>query len=547
MHPRRARYGLVLLAAIWAGVAAAPPAALPGDHLRDLQTAAISQGYAAWGHWGIDPQRYAGWTWHSNRLVPVYTFGIEVRSVAGDRSVYRDAQRIKDLYGQLPSGTLNPAAEYFDQTDIYRLQQQAVAQGKKHIVLMVFDGMDWQTAWAAAVYRTQRVPYRQGPGTGLRFQDYRGVQTDFGCCVTSPWGLDGVLDVDAQIVQPAGNVVRGGYDPDKGGQFPWDVPASPAYVIGQDPERQHAVTDSASSATSLYSGIKTYNAAINVDARGRQVVPIARQLQAQGWSVGVVTNVPISHATPAAAYANNVSRDDYQDLTRDLLGLPSVSHPRQPLPGVDVLLGAGWGETWQRDPKQGTNFIPGNRYLAQVDLEAASKGRGTQYPPYLVVQRTAGRPGATVLREAAARAIARGERLLGLFGVHGGHLPYQTADGGYDPAPGVRPAEVYSPADIAENPTLADLTEAALEVLAARKNPFWLMIEAGDVDWANHDDNLDNAIGAVLSGDEAFARLVQWIERRDAWNDTVVIVTSDHGHYLVIHHPEALIPPLAAP
>ncbi len=74
------------------------------------------------------------------------------------------------------------------------------------------------------------------------------------------------------------------------------------------------------------------------------MLSIGRQLQEQGYAVGVVTSVPISHATPAAAYASNVHRDDYQDLTRDLIGVPSVYHPGG-LSGVDVLLGGGWGET----------------------------------------------------------------------------------------------------------------------------------------------------------------------------------------------------------
>ena len=66
------------------------------------------------------------------------------------------------------------------------------------------------------------------------------------------------------------------------------------------------------------------------------------------------------------------------------------------------------------------------------------------------------------------------------------------------------------------------------------------MIEAGDVDWANHQNNIDNSIGAVLSGEEAFARLVSWIESHGGWKETCVIVTADHGHYLVLDKPELL-------
>jgi len=32
---------------------------------------------------------------------------------------------------------------------------------------------------------------------------------------------------------------------------------------------------------------------------------------------------------------------------------------------------------------------------------------------------------------------------------------------------------------------------------------------------------------------------VKWIERHDAWKDSVVIVTADHGHLFVLDDPEA--------
>ncbi len=57
------------------------------------------------------------------------------------------------------------------------------------------------------------------------------------------------------------------------------------------------------------------------------------------------------------------------------------------------------------------------------------------------------------------------------------------------------------------------------------------------MDFALHDNNLDNAIGAVLSGEEAVRVLFDWIERHHAWEDSLVIVTADHGHYLVLDNP----------
>jgi alkaline phosphatase len=77
-------------------------------------------------------------------------------------------------------------------------------------------------------------------------------------------------------------------------------------------------------------------------------------------------------------------------------------------------------------------------------------------------------------------------------------------------------------------------------VLAARKAPFALFVEAGDVDWGLHDNNLDNAVGAIFSGEEAVRAIIAWVEANSSWDESVLIVTSDHGHYLVIDDDAAL-------
>ncbi len=530
--------GCVLVVASLVALGAIPRASAE-DLVKDLQNRAITDGAASWGHWGPDPGKYTGWTNHSNRLIPVYTFGIDLESVKGPRSAYRDAERLEQLYGRLPDETMNPQAEYFDQTDIARLQRDALAAGKKYVVLIVFDGMDWQTTQAAAIFNSGKVGYTAGRGTGLHFQDYRGAPTDFGFFVSSPASGELAVDVDAQTAISKGTEMHGGYNPAHGGPNPWTPGDDPAYLIGKSRACPHAVTDSAASATSLCAGIKTYNDSINVDSQGRQVAPVAHEFQAKGFSIGVVTSVPISHATPACAYANNVSRDDFQDLTRDLVGLPSIAHRSQPLPGVDVLIGAGWGEDVNDDRKQGNNFVPGNKYFAAADLAAIDVQHGGKY---VVTQREHGKSGQESLAAAAASAATQGKRLFGFFGAKTGHLPFATADGQYDPVIGVRRlAEVYSPQDRNENPTLADMARAALHVLSRNQKGFWLMIEAGDVDWANHDDNLDNSIGAVLNGDRAFRAVADWVDEHQCWDETAVILTADHGHYLHLVDPLAIL------
>ncbi|MGV3483036.1 MAG: alkaline phosphatase, partial [Planctomycetaceae bacterium] len=508
------------------------------DRMKQMQHDAITSQHADWGHWGDVPQRYSTWLSHSNRLIPIYTFGITLDKLREEGSVYSDEARLKQLYGEVPAGSVVPNAPYFDQTDVYRLQQQAVAEGKTQVILIVFDGMDWESTYNAALYKNGRVAYTQGRGTGLVFQDYRGTRTDFSAFVTSPRLAKCKFDVNSQTVMGGDRPTTGGYDPTRGGDAPGVRAPQFSYPIGLDRSQPHTVTDSASSATSMTSGIKTYNAAINVDVEGRRVDTIAHQLQRdRGFSIGVVTSVPISHATPAAAYAHNVSRDDYQDITRDLIGLPSVSHKQDPLPGVDVLLGCGWGEAKAKDAKQGDNFVAGREFYDPEDLRRVALENGGKY---VVAQRTAGRKGIDVLTEAKQAAIDGKHRLLGVFGAVDGHLPFATADGGFDPAVDVKGETKYTAEDVQENPILADMAVAALDTLAHDEDGFWLMVEAGDVDWANHANNIDSSIGAVFSGDAAVKAIFDWVEARQAWEKTSVIVTSDHGHYFNLTKPQAI-------
>lgn len=520
------------------------------DWIRDLQVEAKRDGRHDVVRWGPDPTTFVSWDTHTNRLVPVYTFGtarggpgIDLSSYTGANSVYRDADRLTALYGRLPDDSIDPQSDYMDLTDIAALQRAAVKAGRRHVFVVIFDGMDWQTVRAAAIYNSAGVDSGAGRGDSLHFQSYDGAgTTQFSYAVTSPADDRHEGRVETQEVVDTGVGPFGGYDGRSGGATPWSPEADGGYLTGENRNGTvgHAVTDSAASATSFFSGIKTYNGAVNVDVRGRQVTTVAQEMQTAGFAVGMVTTVPISHATPAAAYAHGVSRYDYQDLTRDLLGLPSAAHPDDPLPGVDVLIGCGDGVERKEDRRQGSNFVPGNRYVANGDLREIDVEQGGDY---VVVRRATGVDGASGLAVAASEAARSGKRLLGIYGssFDGGHLPYRTADGDYHPGPSFKlPEEQYTDADLLENPTLAGMTGAALKVLSARGRGFWLMVEAGDVDWAAHDANIDNVIGAVISGDEAVEVITDWVEANSDWNESLLIVTADHGHYLVIVDPEGL-------
>lgn len=513
------------------------------DFLRKMQFEAVDSKSADWIHWGDRADQFSNWTNHSNRLIPVYTFGVSLKKYRGKESVYRSEKKLKEIYGVVPRDTVNRNARYLDQTDIYRLQQDAFAAGKKNIILFVCDGMDWQTTQAASIYKNQKLTFEKGQGNGLAFLDYKAKDASYGYMVTSPYTKESKFDVNSQIVSSVGEPL-GGYTAERGGKTPWTKPADPSYLLGKSGSAGHPYTDSASSATSMTTGKKTYNGSINVGPDGSQLTTIAHQLQQEGFGVGVVSSVPFCHATPGSAYAHNVNRSDYQDISRDLLGLKSAAHKKKALRGLDVVIGGGWGEDRDDDSeKQGTNYSKGNKYLADEDLKEIDADNGGEY---FVVERESGESGAQVLADAALLAATDGKRLFGFFGVKGGHLPFRTADGNFDPTRGINSAARYSKADVEENPTLANMATAALELLESRKKNgmhkgMWLMVEAGDVDWANHNNNIDDAIGAVLSADQAFSEIVEWIEKNSSWEETALILTADHGHMMVLDKPESLI------
>jgi alkaline phosphatase len=543
------------------------------DRLKELQAAYIAcadRKMARAYHFGSQGPGnvFSNHTSHSNRLVPVYVFGQKAKlaSVTGTNSRYRNPEKIKELYGLLPQNTLNSQAVYADQSDLYQVQKEAIARGAKHLFIVWFDGLDWPTTQAAAIVKTGKI-YGEGKGSGLLFQDYdAGGTAQYGFVVTSPTHDQNRPDLDAQTVAIPPQSVGGGYDARIAGPNPWSLgplgQKARGYLKGQLADAHdrravnavgaalHAFTDSSQSAAELVSGIKSYNNGINVTDDGQLITTLFHELQDRGWKVGTVTSVPFDHASPAAVYAQNVHRDDYQDIGRAMLGRPGIIQQarRAPLhPGLDVVVGTGLGiATNARSlAAQGRNGVAGNLYITDADLAAVDIRNGGKY---VVVHTESAVNGGKSLKDAASAAAREGTRLLGFFGREGlDHLPYQTADGRYDPVPSLdmhgkpSPAEIYTSADRIEQPTLAQMTEAALTVLGAHPGqPFALFIEAGDVDFALHGNNLDNTIGAIYSGEEALRAVIRWVESRSNWDESVVIVSSDHGHYLVVDDPQAL-------
>ena len=61
------------------------------------------------------------------------------------------------------------------------------------------------------------------------------------------------------------------------------------------------------------------------------------------------------------------------------------------------------------------------------------------------------------------------------------------------------------------------------------------MVEGGDIDWASHDDNVDNLIGTMLDFDRSVQTVIDWIGSHGGWQKNLLIVTADHDHYLTLN------------
>lgn len=233
------------------------------------------------------------------------------------------------------------------------------------------------------------------------------------------------------------------------------------------------ITDSAASATLMASGVRTYNAYIGVDRDQRPVETLVETAKALGLGTGVVTTSYLPHATPASFTAHRGSRNDTlgiaDDQVRDVQ--------------ADIMLGGG------------TRFyLPAGDNSNRTDEGLIGELNSAGY---------------SVIYDAAALAavprIAE-TKLMGLFAPE--HLDY-VADRGADTT----------------QPTLTEMSLAALELLDLDEDGFFVMIEGARIDMACHNNDAERALHETLAFDDAVATVTAWAAGRD---DVTLIVTADH-------------------
>jgi len=289
-------------------------------------------------------------------------------------------------------------------------------------------------------------------------------------------------------------------------RFPY-VALSKTYEINQQ------VGESAGTATAIMTGQKTNAGLIDVSreakrrncasAMGHHLPSILELSESAGKSTGIVTTTRVTHATPAAAYAHTPERDweNDRDLTEEArangctdIAAQLVEFPRGN--GIEVALGGGR-----------IKFLPND----SADPEGADMEEGRQDARDLTREWLQKYPNSSYIwnqQQFDAIDPNSTDHLLGLF--ENDHMHY----------------EADRAEDTAGEPSLAQMTRLAIEILSRNPDGYFLLVEGGRIDHAHHDNNAYRA----LTDGIAFADAVAVADKMTSQNDTLIIVTADHSH-----------------
>ncbi len=266
-------------------------------------------------------------------------------------------------------------------------------------------------------------------------------------------------------------------------------------------------TDSAASGTTLSTGVKTWNHYIGLDAWRRPLQHLSERGYEQSKAVGLVTTMVFGHATPATFAVHNANRRDYLGIARQLLTESNVR----------VLMGCGNPAVLAADS---TDYKPRDfRYaggretwesvLASTPMaDCDNDGIGDSWE--------------VVFSREAFLALADGDTPVRVLGVPmAGKTTQQQREG--DPE-----ADAFAVPFTQGVPSLAEMTNAALNVLDDDPDGFFLMVEGGAIDKASHKNWAGRTIEETRDFHQAVQAVLEWVETHGGWNETLVIVTADH-------------------
>lgn len=265
-------------------------------------------------------------------------------------------------------------------------------------------------------------------------------------------------------------------------------------------------TDSAAAGTAMSTGTKTYDAAIGVDQELENLKHIAEDFEALGKSTGVVSSVQISHATPASFVDHNASRNNYTDIANGMIQNSAT----------DVIMGAGHPLYTDNGTLAST---PNYRYIGGADtwnsLINGTLGNDADLDGDVDYW--------TLLQSKTEfENLTNGDTPNRVIGIAQAITTLQQSRSGD------RYAQAYEVPFNDNVPSLATMSEGALNVLDNNDEGFFLMIEGGAVDWAGHANQSGRLIEEQEDFNQAVDSVCKWVEENSNWDETLVIVTGDH-------------------
>lgn len=271
--------------------------------------------------------------------------------------------------------------------------------------------------------------------------------------------------------------------------------------------------DSAGTMSAIVTGVKTKIGVVSMTdavrpgdcagSIGSDAPTLVELAERAGLATGVISTTRLTHATPAATYAHAADRDwerdtnlseeasaaGCRDIARQLIEFPYGD-------GLEVALGGGRANFLTRE-------TPDPEYPSQTGGRADGRD--------LTAEWAAKSAGHVVVTDAKGfNAVGTDARILGLF--EPSHMQY----------------EADRAADTAGEPSLAEMTSKAIDILSRDRDGYVLVIEGGRVDHAHHGGNAARA----LIDTQAFADAVAVAMAKTRAADTLIVVTADHGHTL---------------
>lgn len=231
--------------------------------------------------------------------------------------------------------------------------------------------------------------------------------------------------------------------------------------------------DSASTATSISTGHKTYSGTINMDETGTvSYETISEQLRDQlDYKIGVITSVNLNHATPAAFYCHQVSRSSYYEIGLELIASD-----------FDYFAGGGL-------------LKPTGSEEDQTDLYQLAEEAG-----YTVVKTQA---------EAETVSAETGKVIL---------IDENLADSDSMDYEIDRTEDQWS---------LADYVEKGIECLSEDNDTgFFMMVEGGKIDWACHANDAASTVTDTKALSDAVEKAIEFYNEHP--DETLILVTGDH-------------------